>query len=199
MQIEQVKTICPDWTPGIPPPNCPSASASDVCERSDDELDEEFDLKGESGGSAGGGGMSMAPSVSTFMTEGGSGSDGVTESGTADLWYLASQNHVQQIEAMLQAGTVDVNDQDTDGQTALHFAADRGHMPLLHLLLDAKACVNLQASDGQTALHYAAAADALSACQALLDAGADKGLVDEDGSAPSELTEDEALRSILRL
>ena len=35
--------------------------------------------------------------------------------------------------------------------------------------------------------------------QALLDAGADKGLVDEDGSAPFELTEDEALRSILRL
>ena len=106
---------------------------------------------------------------------------------------------MQQIEAMLQAGTVDVNDQDADGQTALHFAADRGHMPLLHLILDAEACVNLQASDGQTALHYAAAADALSACQALLDAGADKGLVDEDGSAPFELTEDEALRSILRL
>ena len=70
----------------------------------------------------------------------------------------------------------------SSGMTVLHFAAARGDMPLLNLLLPTDSLdVNKVKISGATALHCAAANGHVQAVQALLDAGADLNVLDGSG------------------
>ena len=49
-----------------------------------------------------------------------------------------------------------INIQSEDGKTALHYAAQKNHLPIAELLLQKGADVNIQDEKGKSALHYAA-------------------------------------------
>lgn len=57
-------------------------------------------------------------------------------------------------KSLIQSGE-DVNAQDRNGWTPLHFAAQAGSIGAVELLIDAGADINLRNSDGNTALWVA--------------------------------------------
>ncbi len=75
----------------------------------------------------------------------------------AALWAAAWRGDKGTVKSLVQAGA-NVNVADADGWTALHFAADSGHLNVVKVLLGAAALdVNIQEQlAGETALHLAA-------------------------------------------
>ena len=86
-----------------------------------------------------------------------------------------------------RARKVDVNVRDEDGTTALCSAAEKGHIEIVKLLLDAKADVTPQDSKGRTVLHLTASCGHTEAVKMLLNAKADTITQDESGSTALHL------------
>lgn len=78
----------------------------------------------------------------------------------------------------LEAG-MDPNAKDTNGVTALMYAARASDIPTIDLLLDAKANVNERTSGGSTALSWAVAGENEDVVGLLLERGADAEAIDE--------------------
>ena len=73
-----------------------------------------------------------------------------------------------------------VDDPDPDfGLCAIHYAAKRGHIPVIKLLIQYGADVNIRAPDGRTALHFAAAYSNKETVRCLLAELADYYAVDD--------------------
>lgn len=74
-----------------------------------------------------------------------------------------------------------INEYDADGLGAIHWAADRGHLQILDILLQYGANVNLIDKDsGQTALHYAISCGHVECIKILLKHGANRNITDSD-------------------
>jgi ankyrin repeat protein len=56
----------------------------------------------------------------------------------------ASEGDVDEVEAFLQHGSMDINQGDYDGRTALHLAAGEGHIEIVKRLCEAGADANVQ-------------------------------------------------------
>lgn len=119
-----------------------------------------------------------------------------------DSWISLVQKDLAWTEIDKWVGSngsrVDVNQRDSEGLTALHWACDRGKADLVELLLDRGSEINSQATDGQTPLHYAASCSHDSVVKILLANGADAGVKDADGATPIELTDNPDLKSLLQ-
>ena len=77
------------------------------------------------------------------------------------------------------------NTQDHNGWTPLHEVAQRNHVGLLRLLLDAGANPNVPGGDDNyTPLHDAADAGHVEIIKLLIERGADKGVRDRTGNIP---------------
>ncbi|MEJ0008656.1 MAG: ankyrin repeat domain-containing protein [Steroidobacteraceae bacterium] len=83
--------------------------------------------------------------------------------------------------AMALVGTADVNAHQSDGTTALHWAAYHDDLPLIRQLLKAGAKANVTNDYGSTPLAEAAERADPEALQMLLDAGADVESPNADG------------------
>lgn len=83
-----------------------------------------------------------------------------------------------------------------DGMTALHWAADRGHVDVAKLLLDNSADVNARDECGQTPLHYAASCGHEAIVKILLQHGADSTLQDSDQLTPEQVTDDPTIKQL---
>ncbi len=84
------------------------------------------------------------------------------------------------VEALLKAGA-DSAATDTDGMTALHFAALRGRSELLALLPMDSSTARTKDKAGRTALHYAAMGNHTRLMDALVRAGAEVNSTDRLG------------------
>ncbi|XP_042481321.1 acyl-CoA-binding domain-containing protein 1-like [Macadamia integrifolia] len=96
-----------------------------------------------------------------------------------------------EIDSLLKdiASGVSVNLKDSDGQTPLHWAVDRGHLNIVELLVSRNADVNAKDSEGQTPLHYAAVCDREAIAEYLVKHNAGIDVKDNDGCSPSDLCE----------
>ncbi|KXJ74703.1 hypothetical protein RP20_CCG013108 [Aedes albopictus] len=106
------------------------------------------------------------------------------------LQYLQSNMHLgakddMEILKMLLDAT-DVNAQDSNGSTPLHFATFNGNPEIVKMLIDEyKADYKITTKDGQTLVHVAATTDNLEIIDMLIDAYAiDINKQDNDGNSP---------------
>lgn len=94
----------------------------------------------------------------------------------------------------------DINDPDETGQTALHFAADKGCIDCLNLLLNTGANVNAIDQDGIGVLQTAVIAGIdLEGVRVLMEAGADPYMEDNDGDSPRSIALEEGRQDIIAL
>jgi ankyrin len=72
------------------------------------------------------------------------------------LMWAAKRGNVEVTELLLESGQLDVNQPDEQlGWTALHFAAEAGHLPIVEQLISKNASVGAKTNAGMTALHFA--------------------------------------------
>ncbi|KAL6972114.1 hypothetical protein U1Q18_031800 [Sarracenia purpurea var. burkii] len=86
----------------------------------------------------------------------------------------------------IEAG-VPVSLKDSKGQTALHWAVDRGHLNIIELLVAKNADVNAKDNKGQGPLHYAAVCDREAIAKFLVKQNARTDMKDNDGNTPYDL------------
>ena len=91
---------------------------------------------------------------------------------------LASLNGLLDISKQLIARGADVN---KPGWTPLHYAATRGHVAVMDLLLENHAYIDAASPNGSTPLMMASLYGTAAAVKLLLDAGADPLLKNEQG------------------
>lgn len=107
---------------------------------------------------------------------------------TPPLLQAARAGDAAEVERLLQQPGCAVDQRGGEGETALHWAADRGQLAALRLLLAAGADVNATDADGQAALHYAALAEQRQAAELLAAApGVQLGLRNADGDAAADV------------
>ena len=100
-----------------------------------------------------------------------------------DIWEAAEYGNIETIKHHLANGT-DVNAQDFDGWTPLHWAAMEGHKKIAELLIANGADVNLKNMDGNTPLQYAAMAGQTGIAKLLLIKEADLNTKNINGTTP---------------
>jgi ankyrin repeat protein len=88
------------------------------------------------------------------------------------------------VDVMLGEGADPNAAGESDGKTALHFAAMLGNRQMVDALLAKDANPNARDALGKTPLHYAGAAMQASITAALVAAGADRRAEDADGNTP---------------
>lgn len=103
----------------------------------------------------------------------------------------AKQGDLAKLSVLLASDQALLQARDTDGSTALHCAAWKGHLQVVQFLLQAGADVNAQNNNdhwGTTPLHAAAHANQTAIAQLLLDVGADVHARDMNGKTPLDHT-----------
>ena len=117
------------------------------------------------------------------------GAEGGAESiGAMDpLLEACRRGDVESLRRAANFGPLDLRLADECGRTALHWAADGGHVQVATALIKMGADVDAVDDDGQTALHYAATCERAEMCRLLLESGADPDAEDADGDTPNAL------------
>ena len=104
-----------------------------------------------------------------------------------DIHNASQLGKVKIVKQHLNAGK-DVNARDPWKKTPLHYAAEKGHVPVVELLIESGANVNLKddATDarGETPLHRAAAKGHVPGVELLIKNGANVNAKDADGGTP---------------
>lgn len=97
-----------------------------------------------------------------------------------------------EVKDLITKNAKEVNQTDEFGDTALHAAAAKGRLPLVHLLIENGADVNAQNKMGSTPLHKAMVAkyDQIELVNVLLKKGADPNVKNKNGFLPEDLARD---------
>jgi uncharacterized protein len=110
----------------------------------------------------------------------------------------AKRGDLSAVKLFLAAG-MDPNSTDSEGITALMYAARARHNAIIDALLKAKANVNETVAHGGTALSWAAATGNIDAVRVFLEHGADPPTIDSAFWIAAESGEPEALRLLLEV
>lgn len=117
----------------------------------------------------------------------------------ARLRSAAISNDIDALRVVVGAACY-VDDADEDGQTALHYAADRGSLDCLKILIEAGANVNAVDRDGIGVLQTALCAGLdVESVRLLLVAGADPDANDDDGDSPRAWVSEEGIPAMIEL
>ncbi|KAL2921787.1 Acyl-CoA-binding domain-containing protein 2 [Bienertia sinuspersici] len=126
----------------------------------------------------------IGPVFSSFMHEEESG----VELKMDAIHGFAREGDVANLLKCIENG-IAVNLKDSEGRTPLHWAVDRGHLPVIELLYSKNADMNAKDNEGQTPLHYAVVCDREDISEYLVKHDAAVDIKDNDGTSPSELCE----------
>ncbi|KAL3804723.1 hypothetical protein HJC23_008538 [Cyclotella cryptica] len=114
------------------------------------------------------------------------------------LRHASMQSNALALKQAIDEGA-DVNGADESGQTALHFAADRGSVNCIRLLIQSGADVNAFDSDGIGVLQTAVMGGNIDAVKLLLENGADPDARDVDGETPRTWVDDDGNEEMFNL
>ncbi len=100
------------------------------------------------------------------------------------LTVAAQHRNLEVAEFLIRALPEDVNVQDSNGRTALHYAMHNRDAQMVQFLIDNNANVNAQDSNGRTALHYAIRNNNAKMVEFLIAKGADVNLATNNKETP---------------
>ena len=105
-----------------------------------------------------------------------------------NLFDAAKEGDVEALEDFVAIGK-DLNDQDSEGRTPLHYAVAYDKAISVDALIEAGATIDSRDNKQNTPLHYACGYGRVDIAEALLDAGADPAAVQEEFQTPKMLAE----------
>lgn len=109
------------------------------------------------------------------------------QAGLGALHLCAINNSANVAALLLQGEDIAVDARDLSGHTALHYAAQTGHVRLIALLCEAGSAVNALNSQKSTALFMACEKGLQGAVVSLLKYGADFSLANAQGITPGQI------------
>lgn len=112
------------------------------------------------------------------------------------IFDFCKENNANRVEMILQQNPNIVNKLDDSGLNLLHWAADRGYLSILKIVLSNGGNVDILDSCGQTALHYAVSCGHFDCVKYLLDSGAKFDIKDEDENTCVDLCTDNEIRKL---
>ena len=92
--------------------------------------------------------------------------------------------------ALLQEEGTDVNAQDQNGMTPLHYTATNGEVDLAELLISRGADVKIRDDEGNTPLHWAVQNSFTAIARMLLENGADPNMMNDEGKTAPDIAEE---------
>jgi len=114
----------------------------------------------------------------------------VSSSPEAKLRKAAASKNFEEMKTLIETGA-NFGHADKNGETALHFCADRGMVDGVTYLLELGANPNSTDNDGISVLQVAVIAGHFDVCKILLEKGADPDHQDADGDSPRTCAEEE--------
>lgn len=115
------------------------------------------------------------------------------------IWTSALTGDITKVRDHLRKG-VNVDIEDNNGYTALHYASRNGHHRICNILLDAGASVDkCTHAGGATALHRAAMSGHRDTCELLLQYGANPLARDVDGRTPLHRAVEQGQKDVIEL
>lgn len=113
-----------------------------------------------------------------------------TNAGQTALHYAVSKGHMDVARLLVGDLKASPRIKDSQGQTPLHRAAAVDSLPLVKMLIEAKAPLNTTDRTGFTPLHHAMAEGHGDVAVALIEAGADLEIKDSEGNTPLQVALD---------
>jgi acyl-CoA-binding protein len=105
-----------------------------------------------------------------------------------DIIFYATNGNIAEVKRLARADNSQINKQDEEGRSALHFAVDRGHEELARVLVaELHFNVDIQDREGQTPLSYACNTEQSNLILLLLAHSANPTIEDNDGETPLSL------------
>ena len=102
--------------------------------------------------------------------------------GNTCLLRAAYCGHTDTVRYLLSLPEVDLNHQDSNNYSALHFAVKEKHADVVQVLIDAGAHIETRNAFGHSPLHMASISGELRTVKMLVEAGADVRATDVEGN-----------------
>jgi len=103
----------------------------------------------------------------------------------------------RQVLDILISKSVDINAQNTNGETPIHFCCMSNNIHTAAFLLERGADCNIQTELGETPLHYAVRTGCIKLVRILMENGADPTIKSAEGSTPVDVAEQYGSTDIL--
>ncbi len=113
------------------------------------------------------------------------------------LMLAVLDNDIAQVKNLLKDQKNIIDEQNKDGQTALHYAAFRNDSQILTLLLDNQALIDSIDSLGRTPLHFASQNDSFAAAQILVERKANLTIKDNEDKIPEDYALSQRMQDLL--
>lgn len=105
-------------------------------------------------------------------------------------------NKINDVKSIIQNHKIDINYQNKDGRTALHYAAAADNSAMVLYLLEHGAHVGVQDYEGWTPLHVAVHANAFDVVKILFEYHADGNLRNADDKTALDYAKNDIMRNI---
>lgn len=118
------------------------------------------------------------------------------------LFKAVKAGNLEAVRALLAHDPSSVDARDKDDSTPLHWAAWKGHAPIVEALLDAGAAIDAENQNGHwgsTPLHAAAHGNQRAAAELLIQRGANVNARRPDGHTPLTETKVHDAKAVARL
>lgn len=123
--------------------------------------------------------------------------DNIVLTETKQLFIAVKRNSFVEIEKLLKVGNAEINARNNDNSTILHYAAWKGYLESVKVILKFHANPNILGKLGCTPLHYAAKFGHLNIVKELLAIGAIYDLKSQQGNTPLDLCKDHHVKQLL--
>jgi len=113
-----------------------------------------------------------------------------------DIFEAAQNNNVAAIQKYIDADG-EINIENGDGETLLHWAAFSDSTNVAELLIKHKATIDAPNKDGNTPLHIAASSNAQKVAQLLVDNNADTAIKNSNNQTPADIAASPEIATII--